>query len=78
MKQTMTPLNSLSPAETPERRQLREYFMKRRQTLIMELRHVDGSLIEMGAITEPTIKTHDERRAERRAKMDGAKEGNGG
>lgn len=78
MKQALTPLNTLSPAETPERRMLRDYLMKRRQTIIMELRHVDGSLIEMGVISEPTIKTHDERRAERHAKMNGTKEGNSG
>lgn len=75
MKQAMTPLNTLSPAETPERRQLREYLMTERQAAIMRLRQADRILIEMGVISEPTIKTHDERRAERHAKMNGTKEG---
>ena len=59
-------------AESEERRDLREYMLTERQTLIMRLRRVDTILIGMGAIAEPTIKTHQERRAERHDRMRGS------
>lgn len=65
---TPQPSHPVEPpvADPAERRAFQEYMMTERQALIMRLAKVDSYLLAAGLIVEPTVKTRQERRAERR------------